>query len=696
MSNRPRALTSALALGTALACCFATTRASAQFSPTQEFQTGFSLLRFEPAKAGDRFFGVPDASIPGNTSSRFRALVLGDFVLSPILSRTNNVNGQTVDVISKQVLTDIDLGYFPSDDFYFGVDLPLALSQSGDSPTTPSGVALGDTRLSARYGLVGSENAGFSFGPALDVWLPTGSQDKLTGDGKLRAEPMLAASGREDIFVWTTKLGYQFRRELDLTSIEIGNSFTFGAAAGLLLFNDGLQVGPEIYGDALSSPHHGSAFASRNTVLETLFGAKVHAGDFVFGAAAGPGLSSAPGTGPRLLLSAAFAPQAPYQHEAAPPPAEPQKKPEPVPEAKPEPEPEAKAPAPAPKDSDGDGIADADDACPDKKGEASDDKTKNGCPPPAAAAAAPLPGEEDTDGDGIPDNEDACKRVKGVASETPSLNGCPPPPPPKDTDGDGIADDQDACPKKKGVASDDAKLNGCPPPPPPRDSDGDGIPDKDDACPRKKGVASDDAKLNGCPPPPPRIVKAVAAPPADSDGDGIPDQFDACPNDPGVHSPVRRKNGCPVETRASAKPGAAAEMTFAGFRSFDDGTSLVFVELSAPATVNVTKQRGSVIYTLENTKVPLRNNRNPLITVDFSSLVKRATIKQHKKAVELTLELKADLELQSQTVQRGGATVLEIRLPKAPAVLPAPARAEARTPTHEPTRAHAHHRNRRK
>ncbi|HWZ92961.1 MAG TPA: hypothetical protein VNW92_29045, partial [Polyangiaceae bacterium] len=69
-----RALT--VAVGSALACAFAAPRAAAQFSPTQEFQTGFSLTRFEPAKAGDRFFAVPDAAVPGNTSSRFRALLL--------------------------------------------------------------------------------------------------------------------------------------------------------------------------------------------------------------------------------------------------------------------------------------------------------------------------------------------------------------------------------------------------------------------------------------------------------------------------------------------------------------------------------------------------------------------------------------------------------------------------------------------
>jgi OOP family OmpA-OmpF porin len=660
-SKRSHASTAALAAGTALACFLAAPVASAQFSRTQEFQTGFSLLRFEPAGAGDRFFQVRDAFVPGNTESRFRALLLADFATAPILSRTDNLNGQTVDVISKQSLLNLGLGYFPVDALYFDLNLPLVLSQSGDSTTTPSGAAVGDTRLGVRYGLVGSENAGFSFGPALDVWVPTGSQDKLTGDGKLRALPMLALSGREDIFVWSANLGYQFRRHIDIGSVEVGNSYTFGAAAGLLVLHDVLQVGPELYGAALSSPSQGATFGSQNTMLEALFGAKVHAGDFVFGAAAGPGLARAPGTAPRFLLSAAFAPQAPYVHEAeAPPP-----KPEPAPEPEAAEPAAAKAPEPPP-DRDGDGIPDADDACPDQHGDASDDKTKNGCPPPAAPAA-PAPGEEDTDGDGIPDNEDACKRVKGVASDIPHLNGCPPP---VDTDGDGIPDENDACPKKSGVSSSDPKLNGCPPPPPPpppRDSDADGIPDKDDACPRRPGIASDDPKLNGCPAPKVKapVVKAVAAPPLDSDGDGIPDRLDACPQEPGVHSHIAKKNGCPTQI-LSTRPGGPALVTFEGFRSFDDGTSLVFVELSGPVTVDVKKAHGAIVYTLENAKVPVRNNRNPLLTIDFSSIVRRATIAQKKKSVELSISLKADLEPEQRLVQRGGATVLEIRFPKPP------------------------------
>ncbi len=681
MSKRPYALAPALrvAAGAALACVFAAPRASAQYSRTQEFQTGFSLLRFEPAKAGDRFFAVPDAFAPGNTESRFRAQLLADFVLAPILSRTDNLNGQTVNVISKQFLTNLDVGYFPTDQLYLGADLPLVLSQSGDSTTTPSGAAIGDTRLSARYGLVGSENAGFSLAPALDVWVPTGSQDKLTGDGKLRALPMLSMGGRADSFVWSAEIGYQLRRHIDIGSVEIGNSYTFGAAAGVLLFDDVLQVGPELYGATLASPSQGSTFGSQNTVLEGLFGAKVHAGNFVFGAAGGPGMARAPGTAPRLLLSVAFAPQAPYAYETPPAATKPETTPEP------EPTPAEKPAATPPPDRDGDGVPDADDACPDKAGEHSDDKAKNGCPPPPPAA--PAPGEEDTDGDGIPDNEDACKRVKGVASDVPRLNGCPPP---VDTDGDGIADDNDACPKKKGVASSDPKLNGCPPPPPPKDSDGDGIPDKDDACKHVKGVASDDPKRNGCPPPPPPPAPPPPAPPKDTDRDGIPDTEDACPRKKGVASDDPKLNGCPepvakpiaaprpvkvaAPTRPqSAKPGAPALVTFAGFHSFDDGSSQVFVELSGPVTVEVKKIRGGVLYTLENSKVPSRNNRNPLLTIDFSSIVRRATIRQHGKVVELSIALKAPAEPTQRIVERDGATVLEIQLPPAPPGLAQPA-----------------------
>ena len=81
-------------------------------------------------------------------------------------------------------------------------------------------------------------------------------------------------------------------------------------------------------------------------------------------------------------------------------------------------------------DRDEDGVPDADDVCPDTKGQ----RQFKGCP--------------DTDGDGIANNTDACPDVAGPAAN----NGCP------DTDNDGVVDNVDKCPTVPGTKNN----NGCP------------------------------------------------------------------------------------------------------------------------------------------------------------------------------------------------------------------------------------------
>jgi outer membrane protein OmpA-like peptidoglycan-associated protein len=135
---------------------------------------------------------------------------------------------------------------------------------------------------------------------------------------------------------------------------------------------------------------------------------------------------------------------------------------------------------PPPRDTDADGIIDAEDACVETPGVASDDKSKHGCPLP-----------RDTDKDGIVDAEDACVTDAGVAHADKEKHGCPP-----DKDGDGVLDRDDACVDEAGPKSDDPKKNGCPLP---KDSDGDGIIDPEDACPAKAGAASEDPQKHGCP-----------------------------------------------------------------------------------------------------------------------------------------------------------------------------------------------------
>lgn len=108
-------------------------------------------------------------------------------------------------------------------------------------------------------------------------------------------------------------------------------------------------------------------------------------------------------------------------------------------------------PPPAP-DGDGDGVADADDACPQQKGEKTNDLNTNGCP------------AGDRDGDGIPNAEDACPESKGEKNTDPKLHGCPPPIQREDDDRDGdtVPSSVDACPDEPGQPNADPKLNGCP------------------------------------------------------------------------------------------------------------------------------------------------------------------------------------------------------------------------------------------
>jgi outer membrane protein OmpA-like peptidoglycan-associated protein len=369
------------------------------------------------------------------------------------------------------------------------LNVPIALVQAGDDPSDPaSGLAasspdsaqFGDVRLGARVRLLGPVGRGLQLSLAAHLWLPTGASDSYVSDGAVRGSPFLIVGGNEDRLSWSAQAGMLFRPGKTLpgaSETPVGTSFTFGAALGYLLDRERkLQVGPELYGQTVVV-RGGSAFASKSTNAELILSGRYRLGDFQAALGAGPGIGSGAGT-PDYRLLAAFI----YSPEAQP----------------------------TPTDRDGDGVPDAQDACPDQAGIASNDPRTNGCPAPAS----------DADADGVPDSQDACPKVAGQRTSDAKTNGCPP-----DKDADGVADAADACPAEAGPPANDPKQNGCP-----LDSDGDGVRDDQDACPSIKGAKSDDPKRNGCPP--------------DKDNDGIPDAEDACPDVPGVKQADPKHNGC--------------------------------------------------------------------------------------------------------------------------------------------------------
>lgn len=380
------------ALGAGALAVFAARSAAAQTnSLDQTYPEGFSILRLEPAPAGDRFFAVPDATTSG-APERFRAALLVHETLAASIERTDNDTGETREIVSNQLIAHLDASFLATSWFDANIDVPLVLVQNGEGPAAPESPAFGDVRLSTRARVLGSEHAAFSFASALDLWLPTGSEDRLTSDGSLRVEPKLLASGRAGLFTYASKLGLLAREHTDAGAAEVGTSLDFGVACGLTLLDDRLAFGPELYGSGLLVSSRDAAFASASSPLEALFGVRGRFGDIEAGAGAGIGLSDAPGVAPRVLVRLGYAPW-------TPPPAPPPKReqpPSPPVEAAPEPPPpppvaELHEASPATKatndDEDEDGLPNAGDACPLEAASLAPGSPTDGCPGTGPAEA---------------------------------------------------------------------------------------------------------------------------------------------------------------------------------------------------------------------------------------------------------------------------------------------------------------------
>ncbi len=462
-------------------------------SSTAGAQQGIPLDRFDPAPVGDRMFGVPSPFVAGHLV--VHAGVLLDYAHDPLVLRSVKDDTNEGPVIANDLFLHVNGSLALWNRLLINVDVPIALAQSGSSPTvggvsfpSPDKAQMGELRAGLRVRIWGEYDDPFQIGVGGYVWFPTGPTNAYVGDGKVRGQPQILLGGRGgDRIVWSVAAGPEFRGTEVFGGITQGTQLNVGAGLGVLLGDARrFQLGPEVYGAfTLAGAQTASDNLERSSNLEVLLDARYRVvDDLEIGLGLGPGLTLSPGTPDfRGVLMIAYTPEM-------------KKKPE----------------APRP-DRDGDGIFDDEDACPDVKGVKTDDPKTNGCP---------LPG--DRDGDGIVDDEDACPDVKGIKTDDPKTNGCPPPE--QDTDGDGIPDAKDACPTVKGEPSDDPKKNGCPP-----DRDGDGIPDAVDACPDVKGVKTRNPKTNGCPP--------------DTDGDGITDDKDACPEEKGPADPDPTRNGCP-------------------------------------------------------------------------------------------------------------------------------------------------------
>ena len=124
-------------------------------------QERFALDQFDPAPAGDRFFGVQGGDPGGHVNPR--VMLLGEYAYRPLVLFRNDGDERVASVVSDQLFAHLSVGLGLWKDLSLSANLPLALVTAGDSPSagglafsSPSGAALGDLRLAARYRLVGT------------------------------------------------------------------------------------------------------------------------------------------------------------------------------------------------------------------------------------------------------------------------------------------------------------------------------------------------------------------------------------------------------------------------------------------------------------------------------------------------------------------------------------------------------------
>lgn len=275
---------------------------------------GFGINRFEPAAPDSRWFSLESIDYAG--ALRPAGEIVGDYDHKP--QQAYAKSGAHQAIVDYQLALHAGASLTIRDRYRLSANLPVYVSQSGKTVERfdatyagPNQAGVGDLRLGADARFLGKPTSPLRLGLGFRFWIPTGSAEKFTGDGKYKLSPYVNAAFELGPLEYAANLGYLHRgRHQSFVLTPIGDEITFGAGVGVrMLESDALFVGPELQGSyALSDtgeiPNESRLFAA------LLVGAKYRTGDVRMGLAGGPGLSHAAGTPQfRALASLAWVPR---------------------------------------------------------------------------------------------------------------------------------------------------------------------------------------------------------------------------------------------------------------------------------------------------------------------------------------------------------------------------------------------------
>src|SRR5271154_4994886 len=152
-------------------CLLGAVAASLLFCSAPASAQQLALDRFDPAPAGDRFFGVQSPFAAGALTPHVMALL--DYAHDPLVIRSLPSNDNLGAVVSSQLYLHINGGLALWNRLNINVDLPIAVYQAGDGTVpgvggsnfvSPSKADLGDLRIGLRVRLFGEYHDGFQIG----------------------------------------------------------------------------------------------------------------------------------------------------------------------------------------------------------------------------------------------------------------------------------------------------------------------------------------------------------------------------------------------------------------------------------------------------------------------------------------------------------------------------------------------------
>ncbi len=129
------------------------------------------------------------------------------------------------------------------------------------------------------------------------------------------------------------------------------------------------------------------------------------------------------------------------------------------------------------------------------------------------------------------------------------------------------------------------------------------------------------------------------------------------PTPPPVEPQPRIRRADPPPTKAIANSP--------GFRMMPDGSSKIFLQIHGSPSVKQIATRGGVTYVLSDCRVPMNNNRRPLMTQYFNTPIADARLRQFQGDVHLRIDLRATVAPTPRLVELvpGKVVLLEVTFP---------------------------------